>query len=180
MDTGVVVESGDGRTWYSAYLDPADVVVPDKPPFKASRALAAAKSRRLTPLGNVAQRMFMLTLGRFPRVEAWVKDLLRTLLITGVKKGKIQHERLLELPDAGLRVVDRVGPRRLVSKLWLSGKSSFVYGPSTRFFQPTSLDPAPIVLTEEDFPPGSDNDRLEVERLFDGQGQMIGIHLSVC
>lgn len=173
MDTGVVVEGRDGRTWYSAYLDPADTDVPDGPPYHTSRSLAVAKSRRLTPLTNVAQRLFMLTLGRFPAIEARVKDVLRTLLITGVKTGEIRHERLIELPEQGVRVVDRVGPRRLVSRLWLSGKSSFVYGPSTRFFQPGTLAPAAFGLSDADFPPGSPDGWIEVERIFDGQGREV-------
>lgn len=177
-DTGVVALGRDGRTWYSAYLDPSDIGLPDGPPFRSRRRLARAKSRRLTPLSNVAQRLFMLSLGRFPRVEARIKDMLRDLLITGVTLGGLTHERTLTLPAEGLAVLDRVGPRRDVAELWLSGKASFVYGPSTRFFQPTSLEPAPIRLAAADFPAGPETGWLTVERVFDAKGRLAGTRLS--
>lgn len=165
IDTGVVVESQDGRICSSSYLTSEGKCHP-APPFRTVRNLTLVKARRLSPLENVMQRVFMLTVGRFPKVESWVKDTLRNILITKVNKSDMIHVRELSRSGEHWIVRDVVGPGCRVKKIVLNAKASFVYGPSTRFFQPQSMGTNPLVIGRDDFPQDSQGKGVEVIRRY--------------
>lgn len=59
-----------------------------------------------TPLLFIAFRLFTLTLGRFPAVSRWVKNLLVSVLIHRKRRPPITHVRTLRAEDDGIFVED--------------------------------------------------------------------------
>jgi len=149
-DNGLVLEDRKGKVYYSSYLDPNATVTDLDGALTASRMLARIPEKRLTPLGMIVQRAFMITLGRVAKVEAWLKDLLRDLLITNIKLSEFNYSRTLELHAEGCVIRDAVNNADQIRKLCSGEKGSYVYGPSTRFFQASSAATHPVTVNAPD------------------------------
>lgn len=179
VDNGVVVKTPQGRLLYSFYLDPHAPPPATPGPWVIERLLAQAGSNLLTPLTNVLQRIFMLTVGRLGRVEALLKDLLRDFLITKLKLSRVRFSRELALHADGCTVVDRLAPLGQIAGVWVGVKGSFVYGPSTRFFQPSSLTQGHLAWQAEKLPAGPADGQLVITRHYDLEGALTHSQLGL-
>ncbi|CAN5429592.1 hypothetical protein BH11PSE11_BH11PSE11_02330 [soil metagenome] len=61
-----------------------------------------------TPMLFLAFRVFTLTLGRFPAVSRWVKNLLVKVLIRRKQRPPIRHGRKIIVGDRGIQIVDEI------------------------------------------------------------------------
>jgi hypothetical protein len=64
--------------------------------------------RVFTPALFLGFRLFTLTLGRFPAVSRWVKDLLVAVLIRRKRRPPIAHRRRIDVTDRGLAISDEI------------------------------------------------------------------------
>lgn len=63
-----------------------------------------------TPPKFMAFRLFTMTLGRFPAVSRWVKNLLVKVLIKGKKRPPVGHLRRIEVDEQGVTISDELSP----------------------------------------------------------------------
>lgn len=106
--------------------------------LRVEGVLGYARHKQMTPLSNVALRLFMMTVGRwFPDL---VRRILQRLLITGTDKSPFSFSRTIEWVDDRWQVRDSLsGPWDQVEQLALGRDQTANYNVMSRTFQPGQL-----------------------------------------
>jgi hypothetical protein len=99
---------GNAYTSQDYQLSPAVVWETDRQAVKLVVPWKLLKLPVFTSLLFIAFRIFTLTLGRFPTVSRWVKQLLVKVLIRRKSRPPIEHIRQLRLTEVGVEIDDRL------------------------------------------------------------------------
>ncbi|MBN2125900.1 MAG: terpene cyclase/mutase family protein [Deltaproteobacteria bacterium] len=178
LDGGIVIVDRKGRGHYSFYFDQDGKADVDGSSLRVERKMARIPGHVLTPAGNVLQRLFATTLGRIEWVESLVKNLLRDILVTNVKISSFHHSREVCLSEKDCTVIDRMDGIRDIRELQVGARGSYVYGPSTRFFQPAGLGSVPLALRRSDLERHDHKRILRIVRVFDVEGNLLSSEIS--
>lgn len=177
FDSGIVVEDNRGKAYYSFYLGDENKSIVNCSKLSVSRKLAGIPFNILTPFRNIFQRIFLLTIGKNEWIESKVKDLLRNLLITNLTLSEFSYTREIELTEIKCIVTDKINKIKDVKRLIVGLQASYIYGPSTRYFQPSDLRVKPIILTKADLFKYRSFDRLKIIREFDQSGSLLSVNI---
>lgn len=178
FDSGVVVEDWHGKACYSFYFNENSEMFINSFRLKITRQLARVPFNILTPGRNIFQRLFLLTIGKREWIEKKIKDILRNLLITNIKLSDFNYIREIEIVEEGCTVVDRIDKVANIKRLIVGLQASYVYGPSTRYFQPSSLNAEPLIITGKELSKYTTYKYIKVIRQFDTNGKLISFDVK--
>jgi len=144
IDSGVAVKSGKkmisgSMSGCSHTFDGSKLVIEGR--------LTVLKDRPMKPSGTIALRAFQLTFGRNGAISSITKRVLRKKTITGVQKSSESFRREVMLGKK-LRITDEVHGNS-GAEMVTGAKSSYVYIPSSRYFQYNELDTDSVTCKSE-------------------------------
>lgn len=171
-DGGAIgVGSRDGLWYAGSWNDRTETQVGERKVVVRGQ-FSRVRDVPLTPWRNLLFRGFQILCGGNGRMNAWVKRFLRRLLITPSPRGRGFYERAIEVEGARIAIRDTIhdpSGRLRLHKLVLGSRASFLYTPSSRFFNSTDLaEPQAVVLT----PPQGRGTRIDVIRSYTFDGRL--------
>jgi hypothetical protein len=97
------------------------------------------KPKALSPFLDLMLRGFQLTFGRFGLIGDFLKKLLRDKLITKTNKSEFKFSRVFDFMRDKVIITDSFNVDK-IKKIIIGSKSSYIYVPSSRYFQKVDLD----------------------------------------
>ena len=140
-DSGIILEAKN--KYFSGYLSDA-IKFCGENSIKAEGWLNYINDMKMSPLKLILSRMFQATIGRPDILSNFVKDKLRSILISKAKKSNIKYSREI-IFDPNLKIIDIIY-NAPISKLTVGTKASYNPIPSSKYFQKAELDSIPIKL----------------------------------
>ncbi len=138
-DSGIILENKN--KYFSGYLNNPIKFCNDNS-IKAEGHLNYINDMKMSPLKLILSRMFQATIGRSSLLSNFVKDKLRSILISKTKKSNIKYSREI-IFKPNLKIIDIIY-NAPVSKLAIGTKSSYNPIPSSKYFQKAELDNIPF------------------------------------
>lgn len=171
-DGGLLFETRQGDLFYSGYWDAAaQITIADRQVLIRGK-MVRVKDFPLTPLNNMLFRSFQMLAGRFEGVSLWLKNYLRTLIITPESRVRLVYEREIRVEQNAIWIKDSILPsdaRPQITKLFLGSRNSFLYTPSSRFFVTSDLTERPIII---DVSPSAMTVAVMVQRQYSLDGEL--------
>ena len=168
FDDGIYLISKKNKNMYSSFIDRNSEIFKKNDGCIIRGKFDRIPEKNMTTITYILFRGFQLTLGRIKKIGLFVKNILRDVLIT--KKGKLfgKYERDITFDKNQIIIKDKINDFDKLKKVIISPKSSYIYVPSSRYFniKEISIDGGTIVYNKK---PGKRF--LEVERLFDINGK---------
>ncbi len=132
------------KKFFSGFMnEEVQVLRIDEKGFEVEGNFYQINENIMTPFKNLLLNLFQMTLGRFPWLNQTVKDFLRKKLILTQKKSAFKLKRRVDVNSSGIAMTDEIiGPE--FSEIILGAKVSFIYVPSSRWFQIENLDNQPF------------------------------------
>lgn len=177
MDAGIVLLDRNNKSFYSFYLNPDGAYQQTDKGASLTRKLSKVPQNILSPLSNIFQRIFMLTIGKVSFIEKMVKDILRDLLITNIKMSDFTFSRKIAVHGDSIEFIDTIDQIARIKRIFIGVKASYVYGPSTRFFRP-SYSPVMVEYRQKDLLEFKDKGSVTIRRKFDKHGKLSSIHME--
>ena len=85
-------------------------------------------------------RIIEYTLGRSERIGIFIKNILRDFLITKKSNSIGAYRRTFLFEEKSINIVDELQNVKGFKGLYVSPKSSYVYIPSSRYFNPKEIE----------------------------------------
>lgn len=104
-------------------------------------------AKTLTPGKNIMLRLFQATVGKHENIGMWIKNSLRTRLITSTTKSHYSFRRIIKINHNNIEIQDEISNIPNMEKIILNGKESYIYVPSSRYFSVTQLKSNPLVIS---------------------------------
>jgi len=137
-DAGIFARLGDGQVVSSQTR-------PDESDWQASADECRLRVRCvkvnqmvLSPSRLIALRVFMATIGRWPRMALWVKALMVKILVRNRTSVPLVWSRTIRFTADGLEVDDRLEGAE-VREVWRAAFGAAIHMGSSRYFQPEEL-----------------------------------------
>jgi len=142
-DSGVLCKIKN-KGFTSSYINPETRIKKSDKFVEIETELAELKQSLMNPFKNILLKLFQMTFGKIQPISLFIKTKLRDKLIAGHKKTGIKVERKIEFNDDQVVVYDSI-PNRNVEQMIVNSKFSFIYVPSSRYFQISDIDSEPVV-----------------------------------
>lgn len=142
-DSGLLVEMGTKKLT-SGDINPENSFNIDKSKITVEGYMTNIKDKTLKPISNVLLRIFQMTIGRNYFIGKAVKNKLRTLLITKKKQSRVKFKREIDFTDS-VKITDSIEGEK-ISRVIIGSKHSYIYTPSSRYFQESELSNKPLFL----------------------------------
>jgi len=172
-DSGVLAESLDGARMTSSWLTENTDAVINQKGAKVKGTLHMMPQSYLTPVKSVMLRAFQMTAGKNSFIGHTVKNRLRDRLITKTGETSIKYSREIALAADGLTITDTIHDAKELKDILIGGTVSYVYTPSSRYFQRSDLNSAPLVISHKEISEHARSGALTVSRTYDLKGKII-------
>jgi len=136
IDSGIEVESN--KTFTSGVLSNHNRQFDGKT-LEVSGNLSVLKNRTMNPKRNVMLRLFQMSLGKSGRIGTFMKNAFRNKMITNVYDSDFRFTRKITLGNK-INIYDEVKGNDTIKKVFVGTKSSYIYVPSSRYFQLNDLE----------------------------------------
>jgi hypothetical protein len=106
-------------------------------------SLGKIQENILSPAKNISLRLFQSTLGKSSSISLAVKNKLRDLTIT--KKDvrlNMRYKRKISISQK-VKIEDTISAKEIVKKVVIGAKASYIFVPSSRYFQLSELNNQP-------------------------------------
>jgi len=149
-DSGIFVRA-EGKWYTSGWLSESEKEAGEDS-LSVSGYLWKVPDKTLTPVSNVALRLFQLTFGRWDFISLWIKERLRDMLITKTKPSDIRYNRRISFSGDNtllIEIKDVIDSRtKFISKLLAYTNETSIYVPSSRYY--VSMKGLPFKMTYEE------------------------------
>ncbi|MFH1428270.1 MAG: hypothetical protein ABIH39_00845 [Candidatus Margulisiibacteriota bacterium] len=144
-DSGILINGK--RNLFSGYISHnINVVETSEKGFIVEGGFHEVKENLLSPIKNILLYMFQFTIGRIPFLNKPVKTLLRKKMILNQKPVKTMLRRQLMVLDNGIEIKDEIINPPAFNNILVGGKLSFIYVPSSRFFQEENISNESLLI----------------------------------
>lgn len=140
-DCGFVARSASGGLLTTAYYDGERESRLGAEGADVSGGAVRISRPTFDPLRFGAFRAFSISLGRFPWVARWLKQLLVHVLVYRRGRIDLSHARSIAWDERSLRIVDRVRSSALLTRLVRADRFAAVHMGSSRYFVDGDLEP---------------------------------------
>lgn len=174
-DTGVILKTIDGKKLTSGWLSNHNKmnVSESGNNLEIEGTFSEVKDNILTPPKNVLLRMFGLTLGRSEKMGLMVKERLRNKLIAGANLSSIKFFRIISIDDGTITITDKIGDADKIDELTVGSKASYIYVPSSRYFQTSELNLLPTIYQKNDLIRYKKSKEIVITRQYTKEGELI-------
>ncbi len=170
-DSGIMLETDDGEKFISAWLTNINNCEILKGGIRVEGMLWKLPENLMTPTKNILLRTFQMTFGRNEEIGLFIKEKFRDRLITDTSHTNFKFSRRISINDKKLTIEDMV-ENMGIKKLILGSKASYVYVPSSRYFQISELNSVPFTYKGEEFFKKTKG-KIRVIREYDLKGKLI-------
>lgn len=167
-DSGIILEGVAGKRLISGQLTNSNQVKIEKNVITVQGFLSSLPDSIMTPSKSILLRAFQSTLGRTDKIGLFVKEKARNLMITNASQSNQGFTRKFNICDDKIVIEDCVenkGTKRLI----VGAKASYVYVPSSRYFQISELNSKPVVYGRDVLPIAPKEIKLVREYDIDGK-----------
>jgi len=172
-DSGIAIKTVSGKRLVSGWLSDKNQACVSEASLEVKGNFAEPADDVLSPLKNVLLRLFGLTLGRIGRVGLLVKGRLRKKLITGASSAPVKFCRRVSVEAETIIVTDKISKTDELEQLLVGLKASYIYIPSSRYFQISELNSLPTVYRGSDLARHTDSGEIVLTRQYDKTGKLI-------
>ncbi|HRZ86860.1 MAG TPA: hypothetical protein P5287_03505, partial [bacterium] len=162
-DSGVVIDGA--RQLFSGYETGATTVSVDENGFSVEGPFRETRENILSPIKQIILYLFQLTAGRVSFANHLVKERLRRRMILSHRRAPATLKRTVAIDGGGILITDEIAGTGRFKRMITGTQISFIYVPSSRWFQRENLtDEPPVLVQPVDVPPGDGN--ILIERHF--------------
>jgi len=137
-DGGIVFEGISGEAGYSGFLGSGESYTVGDNILFLTAGFARIKENVLPSHKYIVLRIFQLTLGRWDKVSRHLRERLRDIMVTRHKRYSLRYERRITFKD-NLEVQDTIMDADKIRRIVVGGKESYIYVPSSRYFNQSEL-----------------------------------------
>lgn len=172
-DSGVILETMDGKKLTSNPLTDKNKANISENSLDVKGIFSEITDNILTPSKNVLLRVFGLTLGRSEKIGLIVKERLRNKLITGANLSSIKFCRRISIDDETILIIDEISDVDKIDELIVGPKASYIYIPSSRYFQISELNSLPTIYQKSDLLGYKNSKEIVIIRQYNKMGELI-------
>jgi hypothetical protein len=171
-DSGITLKTIDGKKLTSGWLSNQNKMNISGNNLEVEGTFSEVTDNILTPSKNVLLRMFGLTLGRSEKIGLMVKEKLRNKLIAGANPSVIKFFRKISIDDKTI-ITDKISDVDKIDELIVGSKASYIYVPSSRYFQISELNSLPITYQKSDLLGYKNSKEIVITRHYNKMGELI-------
>lgn len=174
-DSGITLKTIDGKKLTSGWLANKNKINISESGniLEVEGVFSKVTDNILTPSKNVLLRMFGLTLGRSEKMGLIVKGRLRNKLIAGASLSSIKFYRTISVNDETILIIDKISDVDKIDELIVGSKASYIYVPSSRYFQISELNSLPTLCHKYDLHRNKDLNKIKITRQYNKEGELI-------
>lgn len=174
-DSGIVLRTIDGKKLTSGWLTNKNKINISKSEnnLEIEGSFSEITDNILTPSKNVLLRTFGLTLGRSEKIGLMVKERLRNKLIAGANLSGIIFFRKISVGDETITLIDKISDVDKIDELIVGSKASYIYVPSSRYFQISELNSLPTIYQKSDLLGYKKSKEILIKREYNIDGELI-------
>lgn len=169
-DSGVQVKTKNEGNLISSHLSSRNVSHVSESCINVSGYMHKIKDNLVNPEKIILLRLFGLTVGRYDTIGLILKDKLRDKLITGSNSTNATFRREISINEHIVEIKDDICMREDIDELIIGSKASYIYVPSSRYFQKSELDSHQIVYNDFN---NTDQDTISVTRIYNRTGELL-------
>lgn len=179
-DSGIIFKTIDGKKLTSGWLANKNKINISKSEnnLEVGGTFSEVTENILTPPKNVLLRTFGLTLGRSEKIGLMVKERLRNRLITGAKLSHIKFFRIISVNGKTITIIDKISDVDKIDELIVGSKASYIYVPSSRYFQTSELNTLPTLYQKNDLLRYKKSKEIVITRQYNEEGELIKLSVS--
>lgn len=173
FDSGIILKTIDGTILTSNWLSNQNKMNIYGKILETEGYLSEVTDNILTPSKNVLLRMFGLTLGRSEKIGLMVKERLRNKLIESIKHYSFKFFRRISVGDEIITIIDKMTDVDKIDELIIGLKTSYIYVPSSRYFQITELNYSPTIYNKSNLLRYENSKEILIARQYNKFGELI-------
>lgn len=168
-DWGVILESNKAKRYFSGWLNLDSICQKaESLSFTAKTEFQEIKGFVVSPLKFISLRLFQAFFGFYAGIGIWLKNKLRDILVTPKSKASIILKRNFKFRDKSIVISDVIEGAKNVKTVSLGAKVSYIYVPSSHYFQAQDLENQVLVYNH-----AGSSDVIDLIREYDFEGNLI-------
>jgi hypothetical protein len=171
-DSGIILKTIDGKKLTSGWLTNQNKMIISGNNLEVEGTFSEVIDNLLTPQKNVLLRIFGLTLGRSEKIGLMVKEKLRNKLIAGANLSDIKFFRKISIDDKTI-ITDKISDVDKIDELIVGSKASYIYVPSSRYFQISELNSLPTIYQKSDLLGYKNSKEIVITRHYNKMGELM-------
>ena len=150
LDWGLIIESHNKKKYFSGWLNKGVGTTKNNGQFfTANTHFQEIRQLMPSPVILVFSRIILPIMSWQWRLSKILKNKLRDLMITRQTNTQTKLKRTLFLKDDGISIIDRIINGKDIKNIILNAKVSYIYVPSSCYYQPNDLCHQRILLQPE-------------------------------
>lgn len=157
----------NGKKVYSSFINNKNKFLKKDNKFIVVGMFSFIPEKNMNFINYFLLRLIQYTFGRNEKIGIFIKNVLRNILITPKSNLTGKYKRIFLFQNESFDIVDKLRIKNGFKCLYVSPKSSYVYIPSSRYFNPKEIEiKSSVCLTNT-------NKKILIHRKFNDEGKVI-------